>query len=67
MKQTAIRRLERIEDASNIPPQTHLVWRDFKDDDDAIAQRIADLKACGRAKEGDRYLTVGWTRPELAD
>jgi hypothetical protein len=62
MKQTAIRRLERIEDASNIPPQTHLLWRDLKDDDAAIAQRIADMKVCGRAKESDQFVTVGWRK-----
>jgi hypothetical protein len=54
----------RIEEASSIPPQIHLVWRDFDDAAPALAEKIADIKACGRAKEGDQFVTVEWTRPE---
>jgi FMN phosphatase YigB (HAD superfamily) len=59
MKPGTIKRLQRVEQASNVTPRTVVVWDDHEGDD-ALAAKIAGMKASGHAKEGDRFVTVGW-------
>jgi hypothetical protein len=57
------KRVAKIEQASNMLPQKHLVWVEYDDDAAAVDDKIADLKACGRAKERDVFITVEWLQP----
>jgi hypothetical protein len=63
MKQGNLRRLERIESAPGAAPQKHLIWDDGQDHG-AIEAEIAAMIASGRAKESDRFMTVGWLAGE---
>jgi hypothetical protein len=63
MKQTTLRRLEQIEEASGVSPQIFFIWDECQGGD-AIERDIASMKASGQAKEGDQFHTVGWLRAD---
>jgi hypothetical protein len=64
MKPSMIKRLQQLEKAAGVTPQTHLIWVDCEGSPNAAVEKIAAMKASGRAKEGDQFHTVRWLRSD---
>ena len=59
MKPGIMKRIERLEEALNVPPRRVFMWDDGAGAD-AIADKIAGLVASGEARDSDQFVIIGW-------
>jgi hypothetical protein len=64
MKESMLRKAERIAKDRAPKPRTHYFWWELDETREQLRARIRDKIASGEASEGDRFVTFTWTRDE---
>jgi hypothetical protein len=62
MKESFVRRLDRLERIYAVESRTHYFWWDLDETHDMVQARIRAMIASGEANQHDQFVTFRWKR-----